>query len=146
MSTDVRKPRQFDEMLKKLCQEDNKIFSTYKDALVFAACLGFDRQRRVPFDKDTERVRMEVFRGEFDTAIFHCIGIAETKNPAIMSSTMEQERVRIFEEYANGGLEIIQSEVYAAGGQWDQQLLALVVKQAKGRESVLADITSAFSN
>jgi dnd system-associated protein 4 len=145
MSVDVRRPRQYEEMLKKLCQEDGRIFTTYKDALVFAACLGFERQRRVSFDKDSDRVRMEVFRGEYDAAIFHCIGIAHTLDPTIMGSAREAERIKIFEEYACGGLEIIDAEVYAASGQWEQTLLAMVVKQAKGEVSVLDDITSAFA-
>jgi dnd system-associated protein 4 len=88
---------------------------------------------------------MEVFRGEYDAAIFNCIGIAHTLDPTIMGSARDAERINIFEEYACGGLEIIEAEIYAAGGQWEQALLSMVAKKAKGEVSVLDDITSAFA-
>lgn len=144
MAGDVRRPKQYEEMLKKLCQEDKKIFLTYKDALVFAACLGYHRERRVAFDRSSEPVAMHIFRGEYDAAIFNCIGLAETKDPAIMGTSREAEKIRIFEEYACGGLEIIETEIYNAAGAWDQLLLSMIVKQAKGEGSILDDITSAF--
>jgi dnd system-associated protein 4 len=142
MSGDVRRPRQFEEMLKKLCQDDGKIFQTYKDALVFSACLGFQHGKRVHFDKTSEPVGLHIFRGDFDTAIFNCIGLAETNDPAIMGVDREAERISIFEEYACGGLEILESEVYKGAGAWDQLLLSLVAKQAKKEDSVLDDITN----
>jgi dnd system-associated protein 4 len=144
MVSDVRRPKQFDEMLKKLCQEDKRIFLTYKDALVFAACLGYHRGRRVAFKNTSEPVAMHIFHGEYDNAIFNCIGLVETKDPAIMGGNREAERIRIFEEYACGGLEIIETEIYKAVGAWDQLLLSLIVKQAKTESSILDDITSAF--
>jgi dnd system-associated protein 4 len=144
MSGDVRRPKQFEEMLKKICQDEKRIFLTYKDALVFAACLGFYREKRVSFDKSSEPVSMHIFRGEYDAAIFNCMGVAATKDPAIMGMPREAERIKIFEEYACGGLEIIDAEVYKGTGSWDQLLLAMVADHLKPEESVLDDITSAF--
>jgi dnd system-associated protein 4 len=85
---------------------------------------------------------MHIFRGDFDAAIFNCIGLAETNDPSIMGVGREAERIRIFEEYACGGLEILESEVYKGAGAWDQLLLSLVAKQAKKEDSVLDDITN----
>jgi dnd system-associated protein 4 len=144
MSSDIRRPKQFEEMLRKLCQEDNKIFLTYKDALVFAACLGFHREKRQPFDRSSEPVSSHIFRGDYDAAIFNCIGLAVTKDPHIMGTEQESERVRIFEEYACGGLEIIEDEIYKGAGNWDQLLLSMVASQAKPESSILDDITQAF--
>lgn len=144
MSGDVRRPKQFEEMLKKICQDEKRIFLTYKDALVFSACLGFHYSRRVSFEKSSEPVSTHIFRGDYDAAIFNCIGVAATKDPAIMGANREAERIKIFEEYACGGLEIIDAEVYKAAGSWDQLILAMVVKHVKPEESVLDDITNAF--
>lgn len=145
MSNDIRRPKQFEEMLKKLCQEEDKIFLTYKDALVFAACLGFSRNRRLAFDRSSEPVGLHIFKGDYDAAIFNCIGLSETSDPQIMGSDRESERIRIFEEFACGGLGIIEEEIYRGAGAWDQLMLALVVSQAKPEPSVLNDITQAFS-
>jgi dnd system-associated protein 4 len=144
MPNDVRRPRQFEEMLKKLCQDEHRIFATYKEAIVFAACLGFNEGRRVAFDKTSEPIRLDIFRGDYDEAIMRCIGLAETRDPNIMGSARQDECLRIFEEYACGGLEILEADVYRAPGGWDQHLLSLVVKQNKTENSVLDDITQAF--
>lgn len=145
MASDIRRPRQFEEMLKKLCQEDNRIFLTYKDALVFAACLGFSRGKRRAFEKSSEPVGLHIFKGDYDAAIFNCIGLSETNDPHIMGSDRESERIRMFEEYACGGLEILEDEIYKRAGAWDQLMLSLVASQAKPDSSVLDDITQAFA-
>lgn len=145
MSSDIRRPKQFEEMLRKLCQEDNKIFLTYKDALVFAACLGFHRNKRQPFEKSSEPVSYHIFRGEYDAAIFNSIGLVVEKDPHIMGVDFESKRIRIFEEYACGGLEVIEDEIYKGAGNWEQLLLSMVARQAKPESSVLDDITQAFS-
>jgi dnd system-associated protein 4 len=61
-----------------------------------------------------------------------------------MGTEQESERVRIFEEYACGGLEIIEDEIYKGAGNWDQLLLSMVASQAKPESSILDDITQAF--
>jgi dnd system-associated protein 4 len=144
MAGDVRRPKQFEEMLRKLCQEDNKIFLTYKDALVFAACLGFQEERKVSFDKSSEPVGMHIFKGDYDAAIFNCIGIVERNEPSIMGIAHEEEKIRIFEEYACGGLEIIEKKIFKAAGSWDQLLLELVIASERKSESLLEDITQVF--
>lgn len=144
MSTDVRRPKQYEDMMKKLCQEDSRIFLTYKDALVFAACLGFNRGKKQTFEKTAEPVGLHIFRGDYDSAIFNCIGLCVTNDPNIMGSEREAERIRLFEEYACGGLEIIEEEIFKGAGAWDQLLLSLVASQTKPESSILDDITQAF--
>jgi dnd system-associated protein 4 len=145
MTNDVRRPKQYEEMLKKLCQGERRVFATFKEALVFAACLGFQEGKRVAFDKSSEPVGLDVFRADYDQAIIRCIGLVETRDPNIMGAARQDECVRIFEEYACGGLAILEAEVYQAPGEWDQHLLRLVVKQTRTDSSVLDDITQAFN-
>lgn len=145
MSSDIRRPKQFEEMLRKLCQEESKIFLTYKDALVFSACLGYSRGKRQEFERSSEPVGFHIFKGDYDAAIFNCIGLSVTGDPHIMGADRESERIRIFEEYACAGLEIIEEEIYKGAGAWDQLLLTLVASQAKPETSVLDDITHAFN-
>ena len=145
MSSDIRRPKQFEDMLKKLCQEENRIFLTYKDALVFSACLGFSRNQRQAFEKTSEPVGLHIFKGDYDAAILNCIGLSVTGDPHIMGSEREAERIRLFEEFACAGLQIIEEEIYKGAGTWDQLLLSLVASQAKPETSVLDDITQAFN-
>ena len=142
--SDVRRPRQYEEMLRKICQEEDRIFLTYKDALVFAACLGFNKGKRVPFEKSSEPVGMHIFKGDYDASIFNCIGLSVTNDPNIMSAERESERIQLFEEFACAGLGIIDEEVYQGAGARDQLFLALIASQAKPESSMLDDITQAF--
>ena len=141
MSNDVRRPKQYEDMLLDICQSDKKIFLSYKDALVFAACLGYSKSIKEPFDKTSEQVGMHIFKGEFDESIFQCIGLCETKDPVIMSDDNLKKRIRLFEEYAAGGLEVIKSRIYEGPEEWDSALVGLISDYESGEKKILDDIT-----
>jgi dnd system-associated protein 4 len=141
MSNDIRRPKQYENMLFELCQSDKKIFLSYKDALVFAACLGFAKQSKKSFDKSSEPVGMHIFKGEFDEAIFQCIELAETKDPANMSDDNLGKRMKLFEEYAAGGFEIIKSRIYDGPEEWDSALVGLIIEYEAEEKKILDDIT-----
>ncbi len=80
--------------------DETSALPTLKDAFVFAACVGWARERRIPLAK-----RQHVgFWRSFDTrdaTLLHAIAIAETGDPAVLGD--QGEVIRIAEEYANGG-------------------------------------------
>jgi dnd system-associated protein 4 len=89
-------------------------FSTYRDILLFAAAVGFRQQRRVPFTASSgDPIRSDVLLapGFSDTLVNMIAANVVTDDPEIMDDTRLDERFRIFEEYANGGLEYIQEQV-----------------------------------
>lgn len=141
MSNDVRRPKDYEVMLSDLCQSEKKIFLSYKDALVFAACLGYVKGERISFDKSSEPVGMHIFKGEFDEAVFQCIGLCETKDPSIMSDDNLDKRIKLFEEYAAGGLEAIKSRIYDGPEDWDNALMGLIVEYEADEKKILDDIT-----
>lgn len=96
MATRVRRPAEFEEMLSEL--RDEGIFPTFKDALVFAAALGFRRGNRRPFQKSSEPIDLEVFRGDFDRTIISIIAIEENNDPKMLAPSNEAKRVLCFEE------------------------------------------------
>ena len=137
MADRVRRPAEHEEMLTEL--RDRGIFKTYKDALVFAACLGFKRGRRVAFTKSGEPIDLQVFRGEFDETVLNGLAVAERGEPSAMRRDAEEEKIRIFEEYACGGLEIIRHAIHAPGLEWEEGLIGLIT-QEQGAEKILTDI------
>ncbi len=146
MVNDVKRPKKYEDMLLDLCQKDkdkNKnIFSTYKDALVFAACLGYKFDKRVPFEKTSEPVGIHIFKGEYDSVIWDYIGIASTEDSEIMSTKRFEEKIHIFEEFACGGLELIETKVYSAPGDWRDLIVELIFEQEENSsQSILDDIT-----
>lgn len=89
-------------------------FPTFRDILLFAAAVGYQQDRRVPFTTASgDPIRYEVLTapGFSDTLINMISANVVTDDPEIMDGTRIEERIKIFEEYANGGLEYIQEQV-----------------------------------
>ena len=139
---DVRRPREHEEMLHALCQSDKKIFNSYKDALVFAACLGYSKDATKPFDKSSEPVGMHIFRAEFDEAVFYCLALAESQDVACLSDNKIDERIKCFEEYAAAGLDTIRNRVFESNLDWDDAITELVLEQYKDDRNLLTGIAS----
>ncbi|MEH2362026.1 DNA phosphorothioation-associated protein 4 [Nostoc sp.] len=107
-------------------------FQTYVEIMVFAAALGVKYKKRVPLGETTKRepspIPQENFASLGYDLIIKLLGINETQDINIVSSREEQDedkRTQIFEEYANGGLEILQNELRGAVDYSERLLLIL---------------------
>ena len=141
MSNAVRRPKEYEQMLEELCNSDKGIFLTYKHALVFAACLGYKRGKRITFKKSSEPIRLHIFKGDYDESIFQGLALCETKDPSIMSDDNQDRRINIFEEYAAGGLEIIKSRIHSAPEGWLVAIESLINEQYRKDHGILDDLT-----
>ncbi|MEH2410189.1 DNA phosphorothioation-associated protein 4 [Nostoc sp.] len=108
-------------------------FQTYVEVMVFAAALGVKYKKRVPLGETTKRepspIPQENFASLGYDLIIKLLGINETKDINILSSKEEQDedkRTQIFEEYANGGLEILQNELRGSVDYSERLLLVLI--------------------
>jgi dnd system-associated protein 4 len=108
----VRRPADKEELLNRLTARDaNGPFATYKDVLVFAAALGYMNKRREPFSKSSEPIDLSVFSGFGDEAIINMLPVADEERLELLAPDHFDERIRWFEEYANGGLAILQQRL-----------------------------------
>jgi len=101
-------------------------FQTYADVVTFAAAFGFSKKKRVLFEQASRRDPDPIPGDQFkNRGLMDLIAIAETQNPNILSSSDEQvqEKARIFEEYANGGFELLEHQMNGAGDISKQILL-----------------------
>jgi dnd system-associated protein 4 len=107
----VRRPQQYEALMQEL--RDEAAFPTFRDILLFAVAVGCHVKRRVPFNSSGEPIRYETLKEPlFSETLINMIAASEVADdPEILDSTRAGERVRIFEEYANGGLEYIQEQV-----------------------------------
>ncbi|BDB59774.1 DNA phosphorothioation-associated protein 4 [Rhodococcus sp. RDE2] len=108
----ARRPQQHERLMLELQQEAK--FPAFRDILLFAAAVGFTQGRRVPFTAVAgDPIRYDTLVGpSFADTLVSMIAANEVGNdPEIMDNSRLQERVTIFEEYANGGLEYIQEIV-----------------------------------
>jgi len=116
------------------------VFPTFKDAMVFAAALGYRRGSRKEFKKSSEPIDLNVFRGDFDRTVMNILAIEEWDDPKMIAPSNEATRVLCFEEYANGGLEIMKREIWDGKQDWREGLLSLVQREEE-EHRILDDIT-----
>lgn len=110
---------------------DDAAFSTFRDILLFAAAVGVHFQRRVPFDVAAgDPIRYETLTvPTFSQALISMIAANEVADdPEIMDNSRLEERIQIFEEYVNGGLEYIQEQVNVRHQTADLVVIALVTE------------------
>lgn len=105
-------------------------FQTYVDVLLFAAALGAKHNKRVPlveFTKDLDPIRRDYFYQTKSELIINLLAASEIQNKQILANDEEtdEQRLSLFEEYANGGLEILQQELRGAVDYSERVLLIL---------------------
>ncbi|WP_017315878.1 DNA phosphorothioation-associated protein 4 [Mastigocladopsis repens] len=132
------------ELVKALVasKETTGPFQTYVDAMVFAAALGVKYKKRVPLGETVKRepspIPQENFASMGHDWIIKLLAINETHDIKILSSREEEyedKRTQIFEEYANGGLEILQNELRGAVDYSERLLLVLISEIDKQEKS-----------
>ncbi|MEH1913926.1 DNA phosphorothioation-associated protein 4 [Nostoc sp.] len=122
------------ELVKDLTSSDGGTgpFNTFADVIVFAAALGAKHKRRVALGEISKRepspIPQEQFIVRGYNTVINLIAIAETQEIKVLSleeGNNNERRNYIFEEYANGGLEILQSEIRGAVDYSERILLIL---------------------
>ena len=104
-------------------------FQTYVEVMLFAAALGVKHRKRVPLEtiaKDLSPLRQDYFTSSF-AFVINLLAITEAKEINILCNDemADDQRINIFEEYANGGLEILQNELRGAVDYSERILLVL---------------------
>jgi len=118
---DVKRCQEFEDLYNKLGSREYKwpngqrpegapVFGTIRDLLCFAAFLGFQLSRRESLEgHKTEVIPEEVFsKNEDALECLRLVALAEVKDQCIFEEERVDEMVQIFEEYAHGGMRVIQ--------------------------------------
>ncbi len=110
--TGVRRNVSQEGTLRLMVDEKGKpaIFPTIRDAMVFAASLGFQRREKRELDTKTKLIEAEVFeRNEESMTFLFALALAELGGSEILKEAQDASMiVQVFEEYAAGGLAIIE--------------------------------------
>lgn len=115
----IRVPAKHEDLLAKLVRSEDSpygVFSTRADALTFAAAFGYSRGVRSPLGDTSEPIRMEIFERRGHDIVFYLLAVAALGTLEALSSHKDWivQRARVFEEYANGGLDLLAEEVRGA--------------------------------
>ncbi|MFF9216139.1 DNA phosphorothioation-associated protein 4 [Streptomyces viridosporus] len=126
-----RRPAAHEDLIAALAGKEGP-FNAMVDVLMFAAVLGRNKGKREPFDKAGEPIRLALIEGrQYGDVLIDMIAVAEEPNdPKILADERQPDRVEIFEEYANGGLNYIQGEINASGGHDYVSIISTLVMDA----------------
>ena len=112
----INRSKKHEDLVQRLTAEkhpetDKTLFTTIRELLCFAAMLGYAEKRRVSLDQKygVEDVSYQQFEANDANDYIFIIALAETGSTDIFKADSKIDMVEIFEEYANGGIEIIKS-------------------------------------
>jgi dnd system-associated protein 4 len=101
-----------EDLLSQVGGEEYSLFETKQKALMFAAALGFHRQRRAPLGtRDSNPVRFEIFEKNLDDGFVACLAVATTDELGVLAQSREDDLATVFEEFASAGLAELQQKV-----------------------------------
>ncbi|MFQ3628126.1 MAG: DNA phosphorothioation-associated protein 4 [Cyanobacteriota bacterium] len=114
-------------------------FQSYADVLVFAAALGVKRGVREPiteYSRSIDPIRQDIFDSKGYNQVINLLAVTSSNNPKILASTnqAEEERIKIFEEYANAGLEIL-ARALKGSVDYTESLLIFLSKEREPEDN-----------
>jgi len=124
-------------LIKDLTLQENSrgVFRYIVDLLTFSAALGFANGRRMELTepaKSPDPIRQAVFQSHGYDTVLNMLAVADGKDASVLGAneTAEDLRVTVFEEYANGGLEILKVELKGST-DYLQSILLLIMERRK---------------
>lgn len=106
----VRRARKFEALIKKFTSDSGNIFRHLKDIMVFAALVGYSKGIREPLESsDTIPITLYTYESDGQDSFIYLIALLVKKDLSVLETENISEAVKIFEEYCNAGLSIIES-------------------------------------
>lgn len=112
----------------KDAESSNSPFQTYADILLFAALVGIYHNRRVSLNKFSRKDPDPVPQDQFKTkSVIDLVAVSDSLDLSLLlrDEDSDQRRITIFQEYVNGGLEILQHQLSGSVDYTDLLLLNL---------------------
>jgi dnd system-associated protein 4 len=111
----IKRDDDYEDIVKALGERphpDNRqpVFGTMRDVLVFAAAVGYSQNKSKPLGKKTSDIPFRIFESKPELVEFmYLLALASSKDKDIVQASTENDDkiATIFEQYANGGLELI---------------------------------------
>lgn len=107
----VRRDREFESLVDSLVNTSPAIFQHIKDLMVFAAMIGFSKQRKEPITSNTIPITMHTYSNDQQDGLIYMIALLHTKDGNCLRDEELMDSIKTFEEYCRGGLLEIQSWV-----------------------------------
>jgi len=125
-------------------------FQTFYEVIAFAAALGIQKGKFIPFEEkdasgEINPIRQEQFASKGYDRIIDLISLIHERNPKNLTDNTEHEakRISIFEAYANGGLEILE-DIVRGSSDISSQILLLITSAKKQSSAEEYDFDLSF--
>jgi len=113
--------------------------------LVFATVLGYYKKSRIPFTKaGGENIKENYF--EDDMKILNIIAILENKDIDILLNEKKEEKYKIIEEYAHGGIKYLVDNIFTGEITSEEKIIDFVLQFDSGNERKHFDITDVIKD
>ena len=118
-------------------KSDYQVFSKYRDLFLLAACIGYKEKKKVKMTgnvSDRGELHWEMFeRDNTDLATINAIALSEISdiNVILDNEEMLDRKIKIIEEYANGGIQIIKEKVLDMPGDPLDNLINYIFEELK---------------
>jgi dnd system-associated protein 4 len=105
----VRRPPKYEHVLQALISEGAP-FQTMRDALIFAAVLGFHHGLDEEFEGNQGSIDLQVMAGniEFESVLLMLTAASAADSPELLGEEYLRDRLTTFEQFAAGGLGYIE--------------------------------------
>jgi len=120
----IYRDNKFNQLAERLGNKETnfcgkKIFTYYYDLMVFSAMVGFHNGKNIPVNDKGLEIKQDTFeKNNLDGYVYLC-ALQNQKNGDIFREDNENECWKIFESYANSGLEIIDNWLLDSPGDTD---------------------------
>jgi len=124
----VRRPAEHEQLMKRLTGDEGP-FSTLAEVLTFAAGLGYAEGRREPFTAVGDAIDFDVFQRLGVEGFIDMLAAAVHEDVTILGPDQSDARLMVFEEFANGGLDVIQSRIAQTKADLDSLLTIILERE-----------------
>lgn len=120
-------------------------FDTMKDVMLLAIMIGFKNESRVPFTKyGGDAIKEHIFKDDMD--YLNVIAVLSTKDIKILLDENKDEKYKMFEEYAEAGMNIFVKEVFTGKYTNTEKILDYVKKFSPEISSEQTDLSGLFGS
>ena len=114
-------------------QNKDVLFESNKDMFILAAALAFKAKKKLKLDTKKNEIQLSVFQRSKDNMdVIDLVALGDTKDVYILdwdNDEIVDKKLRIIEEYANAGLEILDSILFRGKTTLYDNLLLWITKE-----------------
>ena len=108
LGINVNRDRKHEPLVEKLTQGDHVIFNHNKDLMVFAAMVGYSRDKFEPVSSNKIQITLGTYSTTQQDTYIYLLALLKTKDANCLKYENLNTAVRVFEGFCNAGLSIIQ--------------------------------------